>query len=275
MRHSLVTVGDETMAAVHLSPSGAATTRVVIVHGMVVASRGVLPLALALRDRGVAVDLPDLPGFGRSTKPRRALDVDGLADALHGWMTATGRRNTPVIGNSFGTQVAGALAARHPGAASRLVLLSPTIDERFRRRWAGRLPPGRPGGPPRTDALGRLQRRMQAALVQPPQPDRGLSLRSLIIREYVAASLGRALSTYRHALRDDLRARMPAIDVPVVVVRGADDGLVSPGWARRLAAAAPQRCYVEVRSVAHDAQFHEPGAIADVVVNAIVGASAR
>ncbi len=33
-----------------------------------------------------SVYAPDLPGFGESEKPRRALDVTGLSDSLAAWM---------------------------------------------------------------------------------------------------------------------------------------------------------------------------------------------
>jgi len=62
---------------------------VVLVHGLVVSSRYMIPLAERLAERA-HVYAPDLPGFGKSYHPDGPLDMAGLADALAGWMRATG-----------------------------------------------------------------------------------------------------------------------------------------------------------------------------------------
>lgn len=250
----------------HLVP-GHPRGSVVVVHGMVVAGRGTVPLAAALQDRGLSVHLPDLPGFGESDKPARALDVDGLAVTLGRWMEAAGIGHAAVLGNSFGTQVAAALAAGASDSLSSLVLVAPTIDSRFRRAWARRLPSGRPGGPPRRSGLGRLQQLLVERLVSRPVGEGRSALRRLIAEEYLAAGPARAASTYRHALRDDLMARMPHIPVPVLVVRGRGDSLASAPWARSLAAAAPAGRCVEIPEVGHDAQFLRPDAVAAAVAD--------
>src|SRR5215213_1015797 len=62
---------------------------VVLVHGLVVSGRYMIPTLkrLAVHHRVYA---PDLPGFGKSGKPARAQDVPGLSDALAGWMRNLG-----------------------------------------------------------------------------------------------------------------------------------------------------------------------------------------
>jgi len=269
VRTSRVTVGATAVAAVHLEGSGPA---VVLVHGMVVAGRGVMPLAQALHTRGCAVHVPDLPGFGRSDKPDRALDVDGLGRALTAWMNASGLAGAALVGNSFGTQVAAAAGASGDVPVGRLVLLSPTIDARFRRGWTAWLPQGKG---PEEDAGGRLRRLLVDALVPPADaPVPAPSLRGLIWREYLAAGPARALSTYRHALRDDLARRLDDLDMPVLVVRAGDDGAVSRAWATGLAQRARHGRYAEVPGVDHDAQFHRPGPLADVIVPFVLAGGA-
>ncbi len=54
---------------------------VVLVHGLVVSSRYMVPTAERLAPH-CRVFAPDLPGFGGSEKPPRVLDVAGLSDAL-------------------------------------------------------------------------------------------------------------------------------------------------------------------------------------------------
>lgn len=252
-RLSRIGVGGVAIHALHIEPPRARAA-VVVVHGMVVASNGTLPLARALAGRGFSVHIPDLPGFGRSDKARRALDVEGLAEVLGRWMGEAGLEGAALIGNSFGTQVAGALAAQG-GGGGRLVLLSPTIDPRYRRGWVAALPRGRSGGVPLGGSAGWLQSKWRDLLVRPPGRGAPPTLRSLLWREYLAAGPARALSTYRHALRDDLSSRMGGLGVPVLVLRAEFDRVVSPAWAEALAAAAPDGRFAQVRGTGHDAQF--------------------
>ena len=84
---------------------------VVLVHGLVVSSRYMIPLAARLAAHA-HVYAPDLPGFGKSDHPERPLKIAGLADALAGWMRATGLARAALIGNSMGCQVIAELALR-------------------------------------------------------------------------------------------------------------------------------------------------------------------
>src|SRR5918998_4849141 len=89
----------------HARVSGVAGGRpVVLVHGLVVSGRYMVPLMDGLA-RSHAVYAPDLPGFGRSEGPARAPDVAGLADSLAAWMRTMGLSGAALVGNSVGCQV--------------------------------------------------------------------------------------------------------------------------------------------------------------------------
>lgn len=266
MRVSRVEARGLEIHAVHLA-EGDGRPAVVLVHGMVVAGRGMLPLARALAEREMAVHVPDVPGFGRSDAVRHSLDVEASAQVLAAWMRRAGLAGASVLGNSYGTQVAAA-AVCAGAPAGRLVLLSPTIDARWRGGWTRWLPAGRPGVPEgrRRGALAKVVHDLlvpesEDACVDNPLP----SLRSLVLREYAAAGPARVLGTYRHALRDDLAARMPSITVPVLVARASRDGVVSPEWARQLSEAAPQGGFVEIPGADHDGQYLAADAVADAL----------
>jgi pimeloyl-ACP methyl ester carboxylesterase len=111
---------------------------VVLIHGLGLSGRYMLPVAERLA-RHVPVYLPDLPGFGDSAKPDRALDVPALADALAGWIEAMALAPVALLGNSFGCQIIADLAARHPVLVERAVLEERTSDEPFRHH-AGHSP---------------------------------------------------------------------------------------------------------------------------------------
>jgi 2-hydroxy-6-oxonona-2,4-dienedioate hydrolase len=111
--------------------SGRGRARVVLVHGLVISSRYMVPTALALAPL-CPVGAVDLPGYGDSAKPRTFLRIDGLADALVAWMDALGLQSAHWIGNSFGCQILADLALRHPDRVNRLVLQGPTVDPQAR-----------------------------------------------------------------------------------------------------------------------------------------------
>lgn len=61
--------------------SAAQSPAVALVHGLGLSGRYMLPTARHLAPH-FPVYVPDLPGFGDSSKPAKALDVPALADAL-------------------------------------------------------------------------------------------------------------------------------------------------------------------------------------------------
>src|SRR5918998_639317 len=100
--------------AVYVRVAGSAEAPpVVLVHGFVISSAYMIPLAARLA-RTFRVYAPDLPGFGRSAKPPETLDVDELADALLGTLDAVGVACPAIVANSLGCQIATSLAARYP-----------------------------------------------------------------------------------------------------------------------------------------------------------------
>jgi pimeloyl-ACP methyl ester carboxylesterase len=79
----------------------------------------VLPLLAA---RGFAAVAPDRPGFGMSDVPDTPPTVEDYADNLADTLDALGIEQAAVVGHHTGSGVAVALAHRHPGKVSRLVL---------------------------------------------------------------------------------------------------------------------------------------------------------
>src|SRR5205814_8013632 len=76
---------------------------IVFVHGLGVSGRYMVPTALEMASCH-RVYVPDLPGFGKSEKPARVLDITGLADALAAWMQAIDLPTATFVGNSLGCQ---------------------------------------------------------------------------------------------------------------------------------------------------------------------------
>ena len=204
---------------------------VVMPHGFVISSRYLLPLA-RLFVRTHRLYLPDVPGFGRSSKPAEVWDVGRMARGLAAWMDAEGLPRAAFVGNSMGCQMILELAAQQPARVARAALIGPTMD-------------------PAGGAWGNALRLAVDATREHPL----LVLEH--VPDYLRAGLPRALRTYRHALRHPVLQRARRVACPVLVLRGTRDPIVSEAWARRLAAAMPRARYAEVEG-AHALNYSHP-----------------
>lgn len=243
---------------------------ILMVHGMAAASRSMLPLAGALDGRGSLI--PDLPGTGRTTWTHRAPTVDEQADVLASVLDSRHLAAVDVIGNSSGTQTAVALASRHPDRVRRLVLVAPVIDPQHRQR-AERVLPSPVFRPPRTvlrparpvrQCWARARQRL--ARTGDPAP----SLRALVLTEYAAIGLPRAAGLIRQALRWATEERLRDVTCPTLVVRGSEDGVVSPQWASRVAALLPQGKLTEVAGATHGGQYDKAPDIAAAIADFLI-----
>ena len=213
---------------------------VVLVHGLGVSSRYMVPLAEYMASYA-RVYAPDLPGFGKSTKPTRALNIDELADALAAWMQTMKLAQAVVLGNSFGSQVVVALALRHPELIARAVLVAPTID-------------------PRAPTV--IRQIMRLVCDAPREP---LSLVPLAIRDYLTTGLRRGLQTLRYAIRDRIEDKLPQVHVPTLVVGGARDPVVPQEWVEETARLLPRGRSVMIPGAAHAVNYNAPQELAHVV----------
>jgi 2-hydroxy-6-oxonona-2,4-dienedioate hydrolase len=243
-----------------LESAGGFEVPVVLLPGLVTASRSMVPLARAMTGHGMRVWILDPPGFGYSDKPRRALSLREQAELIAEWMAVTCCPPARVLGNSFGSQIAAAVAASHPGAVARLVLLSPTVAPEVRQRlsWLRALPA--PAG------TCRPSRRWRARLLSWLHGALGddAPLRVLNVAEYGCASLPRAVSTLRSAVMEPIEDALPRVAAPTLVIRADQDQLSSLGWAERLAGLAPDGRLARLPGIGHDAFFRDAGAVAAV-----------
>jgi len=203
---------------------------VVMVHGLVVSSRYMIPAMkrLALRHRVYA---PDLPGFGKSGKPTRAADVPGLSDALACWMRKLGLERSALVGNSMGCQIIVELAVRHPDLVERVVLQGPTMDPLARSTLR---------------QIGRLL--LDAPLESP-------SLLPIELLDYASAGTGRAWRTFRHALADCIEEKLTRVRAPALVVRGSRDPVCPQSWAEEAVGLLPEGQLVVLPGAAHTANY--------------------
>lgn len=221
-------------------PTPAYAPVVVLVHGLALSHRYMMPLARELAVRGCRVYVPDLPGFGDSGHPAGVLDVAQLAGALAGWLSAADIPCANLVGNSFGCQIIAALAARWPMGVERIVLQGPTT------------PPGE------RNVAHQFIRWRQNGRFNPPE------LEPLTSDDYRRAGYGRAWRTFRLGLRDHIEDNLPAIGAPVLFVRGQRDPISPAGWLLELASQLERGHLVEIPGVAHTLCYTAPDQLAGV-----------
>ena len=237
-------------ARVSPGPSLPGAVDVVLVHGLAVSSAYMVPTAVRL-SRHHRVFAPDLPGFGRSDKPRRVLSVRELADALADWMAAVGLGPAALVGNSLGCQIVADFARRHPALIERAVMIGPTMDPRARTmlQQAWRL------------GLDILREPRSAWVVQ------GI--------DYLKFGPRRLVITLHDGLRDALEAELPHVRVPTLVVRGGRDPIVPQRWAEQVASLLPEARLVVIPGVPHIVNFTAPDLLVPVLLSFLDGRHSR
>lgn len=98
------------------------------VHGFAISGRYLMPTARLLAGEFRTL-VPDLPGYGRSQSPPRALDIPALADALASFLDAVEIDRASLVGNSMGCSIIASFARQHPDRIDRAVLVSPAGGE--------------------------------------------------------------------------------------------------------------------------------------------------
>ena len=226
-----------------VNPSNRNLPPIILVHGLGVSSRYMMPTAERLAPHRT-VYAPDLPGVGRSSKPSHPLNITELSDALARWMELLGIERAVLLGNSIGCQIIVELSLRRPELVEQLVLVSPTVDRRARSA---------------SRAFARL-------LLDIPH-ERWWSLGFIALVDYLRAGLGRTAHTFGYAIQDRIEERLPDVRQPVLVVRGSLDPVVPQRWAEELHERLPESRLVVIQKAAHAVNHNSPAELARVVLD--------
>jgi len=220
---------------------------VVLVHGLggFAESWGGTMAALASRATVYALDLP---GFGRSAKPRAPYDLAYFAAALEGFMDAVGIGHAALVGHSLGGAVSVAAALRRPARIDRIALLGalvPGIDVPLSPAFRLLMVPGL-GEALALCGHARLYRVALARCFHRPDD---APLDFLVRAHYADRTCWSARLAYLGTLRgvrEDFERRgagyrraLPTLSLPVLAIHGRQDPVVPEATCRALAAALP------------------------------------
>ncbi len=228
---------------IHLAEAGAGPA-VVFIHGSGPGASGASNFRQnygAFVAAGYRVVLPDLIGYGASSKPEGidytlALFTDTLFDALR----QHGIERAILVGNSLGGGVALQIALDHPEFVERLVLMAPgCIEEQadyFKMPGIARMVSGF-GSP---DFSLAEQKRLVSNLVH---PDFVTQISDELIAERFAVARTQPKDVLARMRTPNLGPRLGEIDRPILVLWGVNDEFCPESGARHfLERCADARC---------------------------------
>jgi pimeloyl-ACP methyl ester carboxylesterase len=225
---------------------------IVHIHGFGISGAYLMPTARALAGRWVNV-VPDLPGYGRSERRDRVLDIPALADAVLSILDALDVEKAVLLGNSMGCPVGLEVAHAAPERVHRLVLVSPA---------------GGVHNQPLVRALGQLAR---DGLRESP------SMLPVALPDYVKFGPVNGLRLFHAMTLFPSLERLLHTPVPTLAVLGGRDPLLpSPARVREVARHAPEDlAVVLVQRAAHAVNFSHPEELAGAVEAWLDGALAE
>ncbi|ODU03918.1 MAG: alpha/beta hydrolase [Pseudonocardia sp. SCN 72-86] len=202
---------------------------------------------------------PSHPGFGLSPRPDWCDTVEDLAYLYLDWIERQDLRDVVLVGLQFGGWLAAEMAVRDCSRLGRLVLVDPVgikVGGREDRDIADVFAMPR----------GELDARNHA---DPAAGPGDLTLAPVETTEHIARN-EEALALYGwepYLHNPRLRRWLPRIHVPTLVVWGAQDGIVSPGYGRAYADAVPGARFEIVDAAGHRAQVEQPDTVATLVAD--------
>lgn len=240
-------VGDVERPRLHCETHGSGPP-FVLLHGWGLHGGLFAPLLPALT-AGHRVAVVDLPGHGHSA-PVVPFTLDALTDAV----AATIDGPATVLGWSMGALVALRLAQRYPQRVARLVLVGASPRFVASDDWPHAMAASTLArfGDELAVAYRLTLQRFLSLQVQGSEDGRrtlaalrgALFARGEPAREALAAGLDILAGT-------DLRAAVPTLDVPALVVAGQRDALTPPAAGAWLARTLPRARHVEIARAAH------------------------
>lgn len=213
----------------------------------------------ALHDNGWRTLALDPPGHGRSSGPGRAFTMDECAEAALQILDASGI-DTPVVyfGTSWGGFVAPRIVLRAPRRVSAMVLFNTSAEQgtSFERTRAAALT--------KLMALGPLDkvtvRLIIAGLLAPETQRRRPEIGTDLAAHMLTWDRRPFISTVRSVLvdRDPILGALADVDVPALIVSGAQDRTLPSVHSERIAAHLPHARHIEVPGAAHLVALEQP-----------------
>jgi pimeloyl-ACP methyl ester carboxylesterase len=243
---------------------------VVMIHGNAGSVEDFKFGALALLSSEYRVVAIDRPGHGSSDRPKgETATVEFQAELLHRTLASLGITEPTLVGHSWGAALALAYALKYPHDVSAIVLLAPAAYPDDCDNGLVRAIVRTPVISDLSLVLARailghrlLRKALARAFYPQPLPNAYIRLaNSLWLRKKQLKAYIEDESTLNHSLKR-MSSRYSEINIPVVIVTGDKDQIVSPDQnAYALHAAIPQSQLIRIKDEGHEIPLTRPESI--------------
>lgn len=227
----------------HLHSSSPGHSRsLVLIHGMGVSSRYMLPLANELARAEYDAYVMDLPGFGSSPRPKGSFSIETLANSIEALIRHYDLQKPVLVSDSFGCQVILHLVKTKPQIAAAVILTGPTMNIYERTAYH--------------QILRWLQNLRHEPIRQLAWP---------ITQDIWDSGLWRLFTMLRMGLKDCPEAEIESIELPILLARGELDPIAPRDWLEFLAAKNDHIQIAEVPDAAHAIIFDRPAEVTKLI----------
>jgi pimeloyl-ACP methyl ester carboxylesterase len=224
---------------------------VLVLHGWGANIEAVHPIVAGLGAVGRVYAL-DLPGFGETQPPPKPWGVEDYQAFVASFMDALAIERPVIVGHSNGGRIAIRMACTEPTRASKLVLVdSAGIRPKRTFRWYRRV------------GMAKLGKYAARFLGAPGERLRTLLVGRVASADYLAA--GAMQPTLVRLVNADLRPYMPGIEVPTLLVWGADDADTPLSDGREMERLIPDSGLVVLEDAGHYSYLDQPSRFAVIV----------
>jgi len=207
---------------------------------------------------------PDLEGSGRSPATGD-LSIQGFVDDLVALLDSENIEAAHLIGHSMGTIICQHMAVQHPARVKSLVLLGPVhgLPDPARDAIRGR------GEKARAEGMTELADILvQAATSKNTQVHNEVT--ALFVRELLMRQDPEAYAKTCDALAGSQAADLSAIQCPVLILTGDEDGVAPPAATRTMARGIPD-CALEILGrCGHWTPLERPNKVNESVINFLI-----
>jgi pimeloyl-ACP methyl ester carboxylesterase len=231
----------------------------------------------ALPDR-FDVTAVDLPGFGASPKPPRALTLDDYAEIVAALVDDQELAPAVIVGNCMGSNIAYKVASARPETAAGIVLVNPLTERTFDAGRIGILHTMQSWAPFPTRAIRGLARRLVPSKLAAREAlrfelgPRGMSLGLHHDPELVACNCRSDQLPALVDILDDMES-YGSLDrvageldaIPVCTVLGTRNRVLSPKAMRVLSARLRPEQSFELEGCGHLAMLEDPEKVTEII----------
>ena len=264
----------------HYEKAGNGQTAVVCVHGNIASWRWWLPL-LDNPPGGCTVYAPDMRGFGDSERPGGGYAIEQFATDLDAFVSRMALDRIHLVGHSLGAAVALQFAVQCPHKVKKLLLVSPPPAE------------GMTCSPQEDHAVFGLtlphiaenthlqfffrNAHMDRAILShvltriTPGMDHGSKLFSDLVDDASRVSRETLKGVVQSLGSWTVKDRLPALDMPVLILWGDKDTVVERAPLERLAGDLPHAELVVWEGIGHAPQLEQPDRFQALLTEFILG----